>query len=73
MIELCLGDGAERLVTPMLTHIDLTKKKLADGTEIVDISEHFIDNITNHWFICDKDYISETINFEVSIYEALYM
>ena len=57
IIDLCLGDGAERLVTPMLTHIDLTKKKLANGAEIVDINEHFRDNITKHWFIADKSYI----------------
>jgi hypothetical protein len=59
LIDLCLGDGEERLVIPKLTHIDLTTKKLSDGTEIVDINEHFTDNITNHWFIADKDHISD--------------
>lgn len=72
IIDLCLGDGAQRLVIPNLTRIDLTKKKLSDGTEIVDISEHFIDNITNHWFIADKAFISDSVNLEISIYEAMY-
>ena len=62
IIELCCGDGAYRLVTPMLTHIALTKKKLTDGTEIFDISEHFIDNIAKHWFIADKDFISDNLD-----------
>ena len=61
IIDLCLGDGTQRLVIPKLTHIDLTKKKLSDGTEIVDISENFTDNITNHWFIADKAFIGNEI------------
>lgn len=73
IIDFCLGDGAGRLVIPMLTHIDLVKKKLSDGTEILDISEHFIDNITNHWFIADKDFISDSVDLEISIYQAMYM
>ena len=73
IIDLCCGDGAERLVIPTLLYIDLAKKKLSDGTEILDINEHFTDNITNHWFISDKDFISDSVNLEISIYEAMYM
>tara|TARA_B100000900_G_scaffold155211_1_gene131867 strand:+ start:4030 stop:5592 length:1563 start_codon:yes stop_codon:yes gene_type:complete len=73
LIELCLGDGAERLVSPMLTRIDLSEKKLSDGTEIFDINEHFTNNITNHWFIADKDFISDSVDLEISTYQAMYM
>jgi len=78
IIDFCVGEPTERIVHPMLTHIDLTKKHLLDGTEIVDISEHITDTITNHWFIADKSYISDRVyhivdQWSPSIYEAMYM
>ena len=74
-IDIYVGDGTGQRPwdEPVLESITLNKKTLNDGKEIIDISENIENSITDHWFIADKDNISDRVELEVAIYGPLFV
>ena len=74
-LDIYVGDGTGQRPwdEPVLESITLYKKTLNDGKEIIDISENIENSITDHWFIADKDNISDRVELEVAIYGPLFV